>query len=65
MNPNAKKQLDKELKESKSLADAFRILEKYYDLENCRPGMFTKAILISKLKDAVTFLKAVPNEKYK
>lgn len=64
MNPNAKKQLDQELKICNSIADIFRVLGKFYDLENCKPGLITKSIMISKLQDGVKFVNAKPRKNF-
>jgi hypothetical protein len=53
------------LQKAESLQDCFDILSEYYELENCKPGFLTKSILISKLEDAVTYMRAQARKQYK
>lgn len=45
--------MNAELKKAANMKEIFSVLEKYYDLENCRPGDITKAGLIMKLQQGV------------
>lgn len=64
MNISAKTKMLKELAGAGNMVEVFRIFEKYYDLENCRPGAITKAGLISQLDKAVIALNAKPKKIY-
>lgn len=65
MNLRAEIELRKELNGCDNIEEMFKVLGKYYELENCKPNMFTKSIMISKLQDAVKYLKASPRKQYK
>ena len=52
------KKLNAELKGAKSMKEMFSVLEKYYDLENCRPGDITKAGIIMSLQSGVKMVGA-------
>jgi hypothetical protein len=41
--------MNEELKKATTVSEMFKILEKYYDLQNCKPGMTTKAVIINNL----------------
>lgn len=56
--------MKQELKDASSLKECFDVLGKYYELENCKPGFITKGILISKLEEAVKYMKAAPRKQY-
>jgi len=47
-----------ELNNAESMEDIFRVLEKYYDLKNCKPSKITKALLLVGLSKAVTMVSA-------
>jgi len=53
-------EMNKELKECATLADMLQVIHKYYDTENCRPGMIGKQIFIGTLDKAFKVLGAKP-----
>lgn len=65
MKPFFKQEMKQRLKECDNLQEAFDILSEYYETENCRPGFITKNVLVGKLEDAVTSLKAQPRKQYR
>jgi len=53
-----------ELLHSKSVAEMFQILKKYYDLDNCNPSLMIKQIMVNKLQQGVVALGAKPRREY-
>lgn len=64
MNPKYKAQMDAELKSASSMAQMFRILGEYYDLENCKPGPVTKGSMILMLQKGAEIVSANPKPAY-
>ena len=64
MQPKYKALMNEELKKASSMADIFRILGNYYDLEGCKPGYITKMTLIHALQKGVDIVKAEPKKAY-
>jgi len=59
-----KQKIKEELKASRNLKEAFDILGKYYELENCKPGFIVKGVLIKKLEEAVKTMNAQPRKQF-
>jgi hypothetical protein len=64
MNSKYKAQMNAELQKANSLADMFRILGEYYDLENCKPGPITKGGMIAMLQRGADIVQAKPKPAY-
>lgn len=50
--------MEAELRKADNMAEMFRILMRYYDLDNCKPGAIVKGTMILNLQRGVTMLKA-------
>jgi len=53
-----KEELNIALKNAESVKEILDVLNKYYDLENCKPGKMTKAALLLGLDKAVIMVNA-------
>ncbi len=51
-------ELNVALKNAESMKEIFDVLDKFYDLENCRPGKLTKAGILIGLDKAVKMVNA-------
>jgi hypothetical protein len=65
INPKYKAQMNAELKNASSMADMFKILGEYYDLENCKPGPITKGGMIAMLQRGAEIVQANPKPAYR
>ena len=65
MNKAAQRQLNDELKKASSVSEMFRVLEKFYDLDNCKPGSITKSIMVVNLQKGVGYVGAKPKPQYR
>lgn len=51
--PEQRKKIESELNSCNSMAEIFAVLNKNFDLKNCKPGMITKRAVITGLTNTV------------
>jgi len=64
MNLKSEIEMRKELNACNNIAQAFDVLKKYYELENCKPQMFVKAQFVAKIGKSMKDLGAQPRRQY-
>lgn len=64
MKPEAKQRMERELRDAPNMAEAFKIVGKYYDLENCKPSLMQKQIVLPKIVNGMNALGAKARREY-
>jgi len=64
LSPKYKAEMNARLKNAGNMAEMFKILGEYYDLENCKPGPIVKNSMIHALQTGVKMVRATPKPFY-